>query len=584
MSMQEPTDNQLDGLFRKSAEEFDVPYDPAAWQALKNRLDVHDRLTVWEHVLRWGLPVLLLVVLTAGSWNANRKQARASQTVNSGVAMAQSAWSDKVPLPDSTAPHRQQPVDNGSLRSKETVSADLSKADGHSKEIFTQSVDKQRVVKADRADEMVTNTDESVVSSTTDKRSLPTTAGVTDRSSKFGKPTMRAGRSNSVSRPSAVNDAVPGVSASPAKAGKLAATMKRIGRTRSGTTSQRQVSQGVDTHKNGLKATLSTTDPIIEPERSFTKRQLTMNASGQSLVKKRGNGSRSLRAGNATVYSVAATDAPPVSAQANLEQPVQPALMPSFMELTSKPGQWAKPLAFIGRDVTLPPNPVVPAIVEHGQPVSTQPAPQQKGMSVRFVVSPDLSGIGLKDLSRPGTNVGLLLEYRMASRWTIQAGVLRSTKVYKASTAEYELPDYTAKWRVLPQSVDGRCNMLDIPLNLRYDVALRPRSNGQPPSRWFVSGGVTTYIMQKEDYEYIYAEADKVHVYPSAYPSMTGWHGKTGGYGFSQLNLSMGYEQALSRRLSWQVEPFVKVPLKGVGYFKIDLLSTGAFFSLRYKL
>jgi hypothetical protein len=208
----------------------------------------------------------------------------------------------------------------------------------------------------------------------------------------------------------------------------------------------------------------------------------------------------------------------------------------------------------------------------------------QKGMSVRFAVSPDLSGIGLKDFSRPGTNVGLLLEYRMASRWSVQAGVIRSTKVYKASTTEYDLPDYTAKWRVQPQSVSGRCSMLDIPLNLRYDVALRPRSNDLPPSRWFVSGGVTTYIMKKEDYTYIYAEKDKSHVYPNTSPSMTEWHGKTGAYGFSQLNLSMGYEQAFSRRLSWQVEPFVKVPLKGVGYYKINLLSTGAFFSLRYKL
>ena len=59
---------------------------------------------------------------------------------------------------------------------------------------------------------------------------------------------------------------------------------------------------------------------------------------------------------------------------------------------------------------------------------------------------------------------------------------------------------------------------------------------------------------------------------------------KTGLYGFSQLNLSVGYERALSRRLSWPVEPFAKVPLKGVGFFKINLLSAGAFFSLRYKL
>lgn len=250
------------------------------------------------------------------------------------------------------------------------------------------------------------------------------------------------------------------------------------------------------------------------------------------------------------------------------------------MELSNRSGQWTKPLPFTSREVTAPVNPT-----DTGQPVSVPSVPEQKGLSVRFVVSPDLSAIGLRNFRRPGTNVGLLLEYRLASRWSIQAGVMQSTKVYKALATDYELPDYVAKWRVHPESVNGRCNMLDIPINLRYDVALRPRLNGQAPSRWFVSGGVTTYIMQKEDYDYNYAEADQIHVYPNANPSMTGWHGPpTGRYNFSQLNVSAGYERAFSKRLSWQVEPFVKVPLKGVGYYKINLLSTGAFFSLRYKL
>ena len=85
--------------------------------------------------------------------------------------------------------------------------------------------------------------------------------------------------------------------------------------------------------------------------------------------------------------------------------------------------------------------------------------------------------------------------------------------------------------------------------------------------------------MRQEDYDFNYP-AD-AHIYAS---TPRGWHGSTGRYNFSQLNLSAGYERALSRRLSWQVEPFVKAPLKGVGFYKINLLSTGAFFSLRYKL
>jgi len=121
--------------------------------------------------------------------------------------------------------------------------------------------------------------------------------------------------------------------------------------------------------------------------------------------------------------------------------------------------------------------------------------------------------------------------------------------------------------------------MIDVPLNVRYDFVLRPRAAGGQPSRWFASAGVTSYVILNEHYNFNYAWPND----PAISISETRVD-STSRYGFSQLNVSAGYERALSRRLSWQVEPFMKVSLKGVGYYKVNLLSTGAFVSLRYKL
>ena len=127
-----------------------------------------------------------------------------------------------------------------------------------------------------------------------------------------------------------------------------------------------------------------------------------------------------------------------------------------------------------------------------------------------------------------------------------------------------------------PESVDGRCSMFDIPVNVRYDLIVKPQQGGRLPNRWFVSGGVTSFIMNNETYKYTYP----LHTYNQT----SEYSVNSGGYGFSHLNLSVGYEQSINQRLSWQVEPFMKVPMKGVGFFKVRLISTGAFFSLRYKL
>ncbi|MCY7360289.1 MAG: hypothetical protein LH609_23105, partial [Rudanella sp.] len=154
---------------------------------------------------------------------------------------------------------------------------------------------------------------------------------------------------------------------------------------------------------------------------------------------------------------------------------------------------------------------------------------------------------------------------------------VQSKKIYTATPDQYAWPA-NWKWTVKPIGVEAICDMLDIPINLRYDLAVRPMGKERLPARWFVSSGVTTYIMQKEQYDYVYENPQNPWI------KVKSWATNTGRYNFSHLNLSMGYERPIGRRFAWQVEPFVKTPLKGVGFFKTNLLSTGAFLSLKYRL
>ena len=54
-------------------------------------------------------------------------------------------------------------------------------------------------------------------------------------------------------------------------------------------------------------------------------------------------------------------------------------------------------------------------------------------------------------------------------------------------------------------------------------------------------------------------------------------------YWFSVLNLSVGYERVISKRLSIQAEPYLKVPLTGLGAGSMKMGSYGMFFSLKYR-
>ncbi|WP_460914032.1 porin family protein [Spirosoma areae] len=528
--MSELTDDQLDGLFRKSAEEFDPPLDPAAWQDMEARLDAHDRPTtggipIWNKLLRWGLPVVLLLLLTGGAWYTYTTGRSTTGKTESGVvpgrekAVAQNE-NQRQPLARLSDRRTGRPTDKSSLSAEsdnETKPANLPESLG------TVSEPEKTAGKS---------------VGTADATGRPTEAATTKRPATAYRPPSERDRTNPV-RVEATSTEVrksDAVRNRPARVSRLARNLS--------TQKLRKVVRNVG------RLTFSPTANAIPGGSLLSKRRVTTE---QQALQADG-----LTASMNTTLPNSVRTAPDEFLPIN--------------ELVIRPGHWPDPLLFSGRDVVAQPDTVAQRAV-------SKPA-AMRGLSVRFVVSPDLSSIGLKNFSRPGTNVGLMLEYRLASRWSVQAGVIQSTKVYKAQTADYgEVPAYLLNQHAKLERIDGRCNMFDIPINVRYDVFLRSRLNGEAPSRWFISGGVTSYIIKQEDYKYKYL--NDANIYPDTPLEKSA---STGGYGFSQLNISAGYERALSRRLSWQVEPFLKAPLRGVGYFKVNLLSTGAFFSLRYKL
>ena len=58
------SDEELDNLFRKSAEHLDPPFDPEAWKAMERKLDQATVRAPWYRRY-WPLGLLLLLLLLA---------------------------------------------------------------------------------------------------------------------------------------------------------------------------------------------------------------------------------------------------------------------------------------------------------------------------------------------------------------------------------------------------------------------------------------------------------------------------------------------------------------------------------------
>lgn len=210
--------------------------------------------------------------------------------------------------------------------------------------------------------------------------------------------------------------------------------------------------------------------------------------------------------------------------------------------------------------------PKVSERVEAAGEEEQEPTPK---FAVRFGYSPDLSSVGLKNFTKPGTAVSLLVEYSFLPKLYFQTGLIRSSKGYNAMPGEYEWPSSWNDQKILPTSVDAICKVIEVPLNVRFDIAQNDRS------RWFAGAGASSYYMQKEKYDYNYPP-HSYNIKWYEYETSTGW------YWLSHLNASAGYEYRFSKKLSLLAEPYVRVPIKKVGYGKVSLFSTGVWFSIRY--
>jgi hypothetical protein len=164
----------------------------------------------------------------------------------------------------------------------------------------------------------------------------------------------------------------------------------------------------------------------------------------------------------------------------------------------------------------------------------------------------------------PGHHYGALLGYTLNNRWAIEGGVLLAKKNYYTNGAYFNTADLYMPANSKVMEVSGDCSMLEIPLNIKYNFRTKKNSS------WFASTGISSYLMKKENYSYLY------------YYTVSGtqaWRNKSYKNSsrniFSIAQLSAGYSLRTGKSTSFRIEPYAKLPLSGVGFGRLNLLSTG---------
>ena len=181
----------------------------------------------------------------------------------------------------------------------------------------------------------------------------------------------------------------------------------------------------------------------------------------------------------------------------------------------------------------------------------------------------DASTIKLQLIKHPGTVIGILLGYQFNQRISFETGLLKNKKYYYTD-GKY----FNAKGIYLPADakiidLTGDCKMLELPLNVKYNFNLSGKT------RWFSVLGVSAYFMKEQDYDYNITHNGYQYNRYAEYPQ----HSNTL---FSVLNLGGGVTREIGM-ITIRVEPYLKIPLKGIGVGQLNITSVGLNIGLTKK-
>ena len=194
-----------------------------------------------------------------------------------------------------------------------------------------------------------------------------------------------------------------------------------------------------------------------------------------------------------------------------------------------------------------------------------------KRLYAGVIAGPDLSTIKSRSVSKVGLSAGILVGYQLNKKLSIESGVLWDKKFYNGDGKYFDTKKTSIPSYVKILELEGYCNMFELPIGLKYDFTRNKRSG------WFAVMGASSYFMKKESYHYSYLSYGVPSYRTASYNnSSTNW--------LSILNISVGYTHSVGKSGLLRIEPYLKIPVKGVGIGSLPISSSGLYAGFIKKL
>ncbi|HEV8082704.1 MAG TPA: outer membrane beta-barrel protein [Chitinophagaceae bacterium] len=189
---------------------------------------------------------------------------------------------------------------------------------------------------------------------------------------------------------------------------------------------------------------------------------------------------------------------------------------------------------------------------------------KNKGIYIGVVAGPDFSKVQSGSFANTGFDAGVLLGFNINRKFSFETGIMWTKKIYESEGKNFSMDKVRSTMPVGMEidNLTSRSSFIEIPVKGKYNFAIKNKSD------LFVSGGVSAYIMTKEKNAYnvsLNGNREK----------LLGVYEKDNYCMPAVANVSIGYEHSVSKSLDIRIEPFLKIPLQGMGVGSLPVTSAG---------
>jgi len=203
-----------------------------------------------------------------------------------------------------------------------------------------------------------------------------------------------------------------------------------------------------------------------------------------------------------------------------------------------------------------------------------------QGFAPKFALSvfvaPDINGVNkIANGGQTGSNFGLQFSMQLSRKLSISSGAFYAVKPYQTNTGNYT-PSTQGWWKTKfgttgkPDNVAANCEVLDIPLNINYQLF---RKAGNSLS---VGSGLSSYFMLRETYHFTFDD-------PSINSTKFEINNRNQ-HLLGVVNLNATYERKVNSRIGLLIQPYLKLPVSKIGFGQVDLQSAGVAVGLSWDI